>query len=167
MRDPSSNSKPKLTTNLPLQGMVMPPRVSPTQLIVIPIPNAKLSAETRAALTGKARELAAELAAAGVRTDSDLRDNYTPGWKYNYWELKASQLTLNPGEGSSRAGVRLQRSKTGLRKPTQRAGPRDAATLPNRNPRIICCHILYSVHGSHLRAVTLMFEFSRWHVKAP
>ena len=37
----------------------------------------------------RARELAAELTAAGVRTDSDLRDNYTPGWKYNYWELKA------------------------------------------------------------------------------
>ena len=68
--------------------MVMPPRVSPTQLIVVPIPNAKLSAEARAALTGKARDLAAELAAAGVRTDSDLRDNYRPGWKYNYWELK-------------------------------------------------------------------------------
>ena len=71
----------------------MPPRVSPTQLIVIPIPNAKLSADARAALTGKARELAAELAAAGVRTDSDLRDNYTPGWKYNYWELKARLCT--------------------------------------------------------------------------
>ena len=47
---------------------------------------------SRAALTGQgARELAAELTAAGVRTDSDLRDNYTPGWKYNYWELKARQ----------------------------------------------------------------------------
>ena len=69
----------------------MPPRVSPTQLIVIPIPSAKLSADVRAALTDKARELAAELTAAGVRTDSDLRDNYTAGWKYSYWELKARQ----------------------------------------------------------------------------
>ncbi len=75
----------------------MPPRVSPTQLIVIPIPNAKLSADARAALTDKARELAAELTAAGVRTDSDLRDNYSPGWKYNYWELKVRLCRINRG----------------------------------------------------------------------
>ena len=68
--------------------MVMPPRVAPTQVIAIPIPNAKLSPEARAALSAKAKELVGQLAAAGVRTDSDLRDNYTPGWKYNYWELK-------------------------------------------------------------------------------
>jgi hypothetical protein len=77
-----------------MQGMVMPPRVSPTQLIVVPIPSANLSPETRAALNDKARNLAAELAAAGVRTDSDLRDNYRPGWKYNYWELKACHPDL-------------------------------------------------------------------------
>ena len=45
-------------------------------------------------LLPRARELAAELTAAGVRTDSDLRDNYTPGWKYNYWELKARTCGL-------------------------------------------------------------------------
>ena len=72
--------------------MVMPPRVSPTQVIVIPIPDAKLSPQARAALNDKARDLASELSAAGVRTDSDLRDNYRPGWKYNYWELKACHL---------------------------------------------------------------------------
>jgi len=24
-----------------------------------------------------------------VRVHMDARDNYTPGWKYNHWELKA------------------------------------------------------------------------------
>lgn len=37
--------------------MVMPPRVAPTQLVGIPIPNAKLSAEDRDALTSKVRPL--------------------------------------------------------------------------------------------------------------
>ncbi len=35
----------------------MPPRVAPTQLVGIPIPNAKLSAEDRDALTSKVRPL--------------------------------------------------------------------------------------------------------------
>lgn len=35
------------------QGMVMPPEVAPTQVIGIPIPNAKLSQPERAALTSK------------------------------------------------------------------------------------------------------------------
>ncbi len=37
--------------------MVMPPRVAPTQLVGIPIPNAKLSAGDRDALTIKVRPL--------------------------------------------------------------------------------------------------------------
>lgn len=31
-----------------------------------------------------------ELKGAAVRVTSDTRDNYTPGWKYNHWELKVS-----------------------------------------------------------------------------
>jgi hypothetical protein len=41
------------TTACMLQGMVMPPEVAPTQVIGIPIPNAKLSQPERAALTSK------------------------------------------------------------------------------------------------------------------
>jgi hypothetical protein len=71
------------------QGLVLPPRVAGTQVVLIPIPNARLSAEATAALAAKAEELRAGLVAAGVRVHMDARDNYTPGWKYNHWELKA------------------------------------------------------------------------------
>ena len=73
----------------------MPPRVSPTQLIAVPIPNAKLSLEARAILSVKCKELCGVLGAAGVRVDSDLRENYTPGWKYNFWELKVSAASVH------------------------------------------------------------------------
>lgn len=33
-------------------------------------------------------ELAATLRKSGVRVKTDMRDHQTPGWKYNYWELK-------------------------------------------------------------------------------
>ena len=36
-----------------------------------------------------------ELRGAGVRVTSDTRDNYTPGWKYNHWELKVSPPSVH------------------------------------------------------------------------
>ena len=39
-------------------------------------------------MAAKADELVEQLKSNGVRVISDTRDNYTPGWKYNHWELK-------------------------------------------------------------------------------
>lgn len=33
----------------------------------------------------------------GVRTHIDDRDNYTPGWKYNHWELKGVPIRMEIG----------------------------------------------------------------------
>ena len=41
--------------------------------------------------------LAAQLRAAKVRVHVDDRDNYNPGWKYNYWELKGVPLRIEVG----------------------------------------------------------------------
>ena len=32
-----------------------------------------------------------QLKEAGIRCRGDFRDNYTPGWKYNHWELKVQK----------------------------------------------------------------------------
>lgn len=37
------------------------------------------------------------LEAVGVRVTTDTRDNYTPGWKYNHWELKGLPLRMELG----------------------------------------------------------------------
>ena len=66
----------------------MPPRVAPVQVIVIPIPNSKLSKEESQALLDKAEDIISQLRNAGIRTKSDIRDIYTPGWKYAHWETK-------------------------------------------------------------------------------
>lgn len=39
-------------------------------------------------MAAKADQLVQQLKSNGVRVTSDSRDNYTPGWKYNHWELK-------------------------------------------------------------------------------
>ena len=70
-----------------LQGLVLPPRVAHTQVVIIPITNAKMSAEEKAAMNQRAQELCQDLRQAGLKVQTDARDNYTPGWKYSHWEL--------------------------------------------------------------------------------
>ena len=71
-----------------MQGLVMPPRVANTQVIVVPIPNSKMSLEAKAELNEQAQQLTNTLRETGLRVAIDARDNYTPGWKYSYWELR-------------------------------------------------------------------------------
>ena len=73
-----------------LQGIVMPPRVAPTQVVVIPILNSKMSDADKQGMLQQAEDIVSSLKKAGVRVQSDSRENYTPGWKYNHWELKVS-----------------------------------------------------------------------------
>lgn len=35
------------------------------------------------------RQLCRALGDVGVRVETDLEDHHSPGWKYNFWELKA------------------------------------------------------------------------------
>lgn len=69
------------------QGLVLPPRVAHTQVVIIPIVNAKMSAEEKSAMYQRAEELLQSLRQAGVKVQADTRENYTPGWKYSHWEL--------------------------------------------------------------------------------
>ena len=57
------------------KGLVMPPLVSPVQLVAVPIVNAKMAPEDLAALNAKAGELVAILKAAGVRCELDARSD--------------------------------------------------------------------------------------------
>eukprot|EP00884_Botryococcus_braunii_P010190 jgi/Botrbrau1/19172/Bobra.0077s0081.1 len=87
------------------KGLVLPPRVAPVQVIVIPIPNSKMSEEERVALSDKAMEIVELIKDAGVRVSSDTRDVYTPGWKYNHWEVKGVPVRLELGPKDMQAGA--------------------------------------------------------------
>ena len=70
-------------------GLVLPPYVAQVQVIVIPCGiTASLSAESRDLVMRKCQQLVEELREAGFRCRGDYRDNYSPGWKFNHWELK-------------------------------------------------------------------------------
>ncbi|XP_054836710.1 bifunctional glutamate/proline--tRNA ligase isoform X4 [Eublepharis macularius] len=79
-------------------GLVLPPRVACVQVVIIPcgITNA-LSEEDRDTLVTKCNEYQKLLHSANIRVRVDLRDNYSPGWKFNHWELKGVPIRLEVG----------------------------------------------------------------------
>merc|ERR1719217_137547 len=76
------------------KGLVLPPRVAPIQVVIVPIPKKGVEREV---MNAYCTRVAKVLKAAGIRTKADLRDNYNPGWKYNHWELKGIPIRIEVG----------------------------------------------------------------------
>ena len=84
------------------RGLVLPPRVVETQVIIIPVGiTAKTAPATRESLYSQVDALATVLRAVDVRVETDKRDGYSPGWKFNEWEQKGVPLRLEFGPGES------------------------------------------------------------------
>ncbi|XP_029978748.1 bifunctional glutamate/proline--tRNA ligase isoform X3 [Sphaeramia orbicularis] len=79
-------------------GLVLPPRVACLQVVIIPCGlTAALPEQDKEALLAQCTKYLKRLQEAGVRVKSDLRDNYSPGWKFNHWELKGVPIRLEVG----------------------------------------------------------------------
>lgn len=83
------------------RGLVLPPKVAPTQVIMIPIGPPK----TRDAVIGRTDELFKELKKAGVRVRVDDRSDVTPGWKFNEYEMRGVPVRLELGPRDMENGV--------------------------------------------------------------
>ncbi|PGH33216.1 proline-tRNA ligase [[Emmonsia] crescens] len=83
------------------RGLVIPPRVADIQTVIVPVgTGAKTTDAEKAALIAEIDALAVILEAVGVRVEVDKRE-YTPGWKFNDWELHGVPLRLEFGPGES------------------------------------------------------------------
>ncbi|MDU5142093.1 MAG: proline--tRNA ligase [Paenibacillus dendritiformis] len=83
------------------RGLVLPPKVAPTQVIMIPIGPAKM----RDQVVGRADELFAELKRAGIRVRMDDRSDISPGWKFNEYEMRGVPVRLEIGPRDMENGV--------------------------------------------------------------
>ncbi|KAJ2681114.1 hypothetical protein GGI25_000069 [Coemansia spiralis] len=80
------------------KGLVMPPRVAETQVIIIPTGlTVKHSDAVRRQAADACLAVEARLRAAGVRAECDLRENYTPGFKFSHWEVRGVPVRLEIG----------------------------------------------------------------------
>ncbi|MDQ7773630.1 MAG: proline--tRNA ligase [Elusimicrobiales bacterium] len=75
-------------------GLVLPPRLAPIQVVIVPIYKTD---EEMARTTEEARKVAAELKAQGVAVRVDERDGMMPGAKYYEWEGKGVPLRIEVG----------------------------------------------------------------------
>ena len=84
------------------RGLVIPPRVAETQVVIVPVGiTAKTTDETRDSLYAQVDALATVLRAVDIRVETDKRDGYSPGYKFNDWELKGVPLRLEFGPGEA------------------------------------------------------------------
>ncbi|KAI6104402.1 hypothetical protein F5141DRAFT_1129730 [Pisolithus sp. B1] len=80
------------------QGLVLPPRVAYVQVVVVPCGiTAKTGDAERNKINEACDELAKSLVDIGIRAKADLREGYTPGYKFNDWEQKGVPLRLEIG----------------------------------------------------------------------
>jgi prolyl-tRNA synthetase len=76
-------------------GLILPPRVAPHQVVIVPIPPRK--GEWSESVLPKAREVQGALRGAGIRVHLDDRDYQQPGFKYADWEMRGVPLRLEIG----------------------------------------------------------------------
>ncbi|HKC36484.1 MAG TPA: His/Gly/Thr/Pro-type tRNA ligase C-terminal domain-containing protein, partial [Chitinophagaceae bacterium] len=76
------------------QGLVLPPKIAPQQVVIVPIYKGE---ESKAVIDAKANEIMKELKAAGIRVKYDNNDNSRPGWKFAEYELKGVPVRLAIG----------------------------------------------------------------------
>ncbi|XP_014217472.1 bifunctional glutamate/proline--tRNA ligase [Copidosoma floridanum] len=81
------------------KGLVIPPRVASIQAIIVPCGiTASTSQEQKDTLMSECNHLEKELIKRGeLRIKGDYRDNYSPGWKFNHWELKGVPVRIELG----------------------------------------------------------------------
>jgi len=88
------------------QGLVMPPRVAPIQVVIVPIFR---KAEERELVLQRAKDIAGMLR--DIRTHVDDRDNLTPGAKFYEWETKGVpfRIEIGPKDIAKQQVVLVQR----------------------------------------------------------
>lgn len=74
------------------KGLILPPAIAPEQIVIIPI----FYGEKKEEIINKAKEIYAALSKS-FRVELDGREEYTPGWKFNEWELKGVPLRIEIG----------------------------------------------------------------------
>ena len=71
------------------RGLKLPPKVAPIQVVIVPV------AANKPGVIEKATEIFEGLKQ--HRVELDIRDQYSPGYKFNYWEMKGVPIRLEIG----------------------------------------------------------------------
>ena len=76
------------------KGLVLPPNVAPTQVVIVPIYK---NDEGKKIVLSKVEEIKKNLELEEIRVHVDDRNELSPGYKFNDWELKGVPLRIEIG----------------------------------------------------------------------
>lgn len=99
-------------------GIILPPKLAPTQVVIVPIPG-----KEGAAVAEAAEQVQRELADAGLRVTLDARDQYRPGFKFAEAEVQGVPVRLALGARDVAGGtIELARRDSGEKTTVARDG---------------------------------------------
>ncbi|KXL49266.1 hypothetical protein M433DRAFT_151844 [Acidomyces richmondensis BFW] len=88
------------------RGLVIPPRVAEVQVIIVPVGvTAKMADADKQKLYDQIDSIRRQLEDAHVRVECDYREGYSPGYKFNDWEMKGVPLRIEFGPKDAEKGV--------------------------------------------------------------
>ena len=76
------------------QGLILPPRIAPLQVVIVPIYKGE---DSKPLIDGKANKIITELKSLGISVKYDDNDNARPGWKFAEYELKGVPVRVAMG----------------------------------------------------------------------
>jgi len=76
------------------QGLILPPKIAPTQVVIVPIYKGDAEKENIDAVVNT---LTAELKSLGIRVKYDDGENQRPGWKFAEYEMKGVPVRIAVG----------------------------------------------------------------------
>jgi len=105
------------------QGLVLPPKLAPIQVVIVPIFKTE---EERTAIAGLTDTLIVELKSKGISVKYDDRDTHRPGFKFAEWELKGVPVRIAVGTRDLQNGtVEIARRDTQTKETVAQAGLAD------------------------------------------
>jgi prolyl-tRNA synthetase len=105
-------------------GLVLPPRLSPVHVVIVPIWKGK---DPKDEILAAARTARDRLIATGLSVELDDRDNLSPGFKFNEWEMMGVPLRLELGPKDLQKG-----SVMSVKRPNRAKAPVPVDALEDR-----------------------------------
>lgn len=97
------------------KGLVLPPKLALTQVVIVPI----LFDDSRSRILSEAEKIKLLLEKRGIFVHLDDRDGYSPGWKFNEWEMKGVPIRIELGpKDLEKRQVMVARRDTGEKQAT-------------------------------------------------
>ena len=98
------------------KGLILPPKIAPIQVVIIPIYHTN---DDRDSVIQKAHQIKDDLSKIDLRVHLDDREQLTPGFKFNDWEMKGIpiRIEIGPKDIAKKQivlGRRHNRTKTSL-----------------------------------------------------